>query len=104
FKRSYANGTIFADILSNKDGKVFEARFAEKRDDGTWDRYVAFKDVSARPSGYHGLTSKDCRTCHESTTDGPGTGGYALGLIPGGDTIISDPFQELERQGLLGIR
>lgn len=46
--RSYADGAIFADVLRNDAGKVFEVRSAEKRD-GRWDRYIAYKDATARP-------------------------------------------------------
>lgn len=90
WKRNYPSGTVFVDVLSNaKTGKVFETRFAEKID-GRWQRYVAMKDPDARPTGYHGLKMK-CSICH-NYTDGPGTGGYAVGLVLGGDTIVSDPL------------
>lgn len=91
YRRAYPAGTYFADVLSHK-GKVFEVRYAEKRDDGTWDRYVAFKDAAARPAGYHGLQQR-CASCHSEA----GTGVYGAGLVPGGDTVISDPFMELEQ-------
>lgn len=93
--RSYADGAMFVDVLTNeKTGKVFEARIAEKHE-GKWERYVAYKDVTQRPPGYHGLQMK-CVACHNNV-DGPGTGGYAEGLVPGSDTVVSDPFPELER-------
>lgn len=90
YTRSYEDGTTFADVLS-KDGKVFEVRYAVKRD-GHWDRFVAFKDVSARPSGYAPPTSKQCVECHSQT----GSGNYGVGMVPGGDTIISEPLEGLE--------
>ncbi len=93
WKRSYAPRSLFVDVLSYQ-GKVFETRIAEKRTDGTWDRYVATKDISARPPGYHGLKMK-CAMCHNKI-DGPGTGGYAVGLILGSDEIVSDTFPALE--------
>ncbi len=93
YKRSYPAGTMFADVLSHK-GRVFEVRYAEKREDGTWDRYVAFKDAAARPIGYLGLQGQRCASCHDGF---PGSGNYGSGLIPGGDSIFSDPFAELER-------
>lgn len=89
WKRSYADGTVFADVLSYR-GRTFEVRVAEKRD-GVWDRYIAYKDVEARPPGYHGL-KQSCASCHNEA----GTGSYAAGLIPGGDTIISHSFDALE--------
>lgn len=83
--RSYPNGTRFDDILYHK-GKVFEHRVREK-DKGEWHSYVAFKDVDARPTGYTGL-KVSCGSCHDKA----GTGGYATGLVPGGDTVFSDPL------------
>lgn len=88
-KREYADGTQFHDVLSYK-GKVFEHRVAEKRG-GQWERFVAYKDTSARPLGYFGLR-QSCISCHSEA----GTGGYASGLVPGGDTILSDPLQGIE--------
>lgn len=90
YRRSYPAGTVFADVLSSK-GRVFEVRYAEKRANG-WERYVAFKDASARPAGYQGLQGQRCASCHSEA----GTGAYGAGLVPGGDGVISDPFQELE--------
>lgn len=88
--RAYPDGTVFVDVLSN-EGKVFEARIAEKQE-GKWERYVAYRDADAYPSGYSGLT-KTCTSCHQQA----GSGGYGVGLVPGADTIISDPFPALER-------
>jgi hypothetical protein len=94
-KVSYGDGTLFMDVLSNRQtGKVFEHRVAEKQN-GQWRRYVAFRDESQRPAGYVGLRNVTCTTCH-NTTDGPGTGGYGVGLVPGGDTVVSYPFPGLE--------
>ncbi len=92
----YTDGTVFVDRLTNaQTGKDFELRVAEKQD-GAWRRYVAFRDESQRPAGYAGLKGMTCATCH-NTKDGPGTGGYAVGLVPGDDTVVSDPFPALER-------
>ncbi len=88
WKRAYPNGTIFVDVLS-KDGVIFEKRIREKQN-GSWEQYVSFKNTAARPSGYNGLKQR-CAFCHNDR-DGPGTGGYATGLVPGGDLTISDPL------------
>jgi hypothetical protein len=94
--RRYPTGTVFMDILSNTEtGKVFEHRIAEKNEDGTWERYVAFRDPEQRPLGYVPLKSHQCASCHAEA----GTGGYATGLVPGGDTVLSDEFGDLERSG-----
>jgi hypothetical protein len=93
--RRYPNGTVFADVLSNADGKVFEVRMRSK-ESGAWTNDVAYRDKSARPAGYAGFSSKDCLQCH-NTFNGAGTGGYASGLVPGSDTVISDPIAALER-------
>lgn len=91
-RRSFYDGNLFADVLS-KDGKVFELRVAEKQN-GEWRRYVAYKDESARPAGYAGL-KVSCASCHGGR-EGPGTGNYGAGLVPGGDSVISLPFKGLE--------
>jgi hypothetical protein len=89
--RKYPNGTAFIDRLSNpKTGKDFEVRVREKKN-GEWKSAVAFSDPSERPAGYHGL-KQSCSFCHDQA----GSGGYGVGLVPGGDTIISDPFPALE--------
>lgn len=95
FTRSYPDGTFFVDALSNAKGEPFEIRMREKHN-GKWESYVAWRNVAARPAGYHGLT-RSCASCH-NYTNGPGTGGYGVGLIPGGDTVFSDPFDALEQQ------
>ncbi len=88
--RSYPDGTTFYDILS-KDGEVFEAR-ERRKENGTWKSRVVFKDENHRPAGYAGL-AVSCASCHDEA----GSGGYATGLVPGGDTVLSDPFEALER-------
>lgn len=86
--RSYPDGTEFHDVLTNtKTGKVFEHRVAEKTE-GEWYRYVLFRDRKQQPEGYQRLASKACAACHAEA----GTGGYATGLVPGGDTVLSDPL------------
>lgn len=84
--RSYPDGTRFDEVLRNADGAVFEHRVREKRN-GKWLSTVHFKDEAARPAGYHGLTVS-CSSCHAEA----GTGKYAEGLVPGGDTVLSDPL------------
>lgn len=93
YKREYADGSVFMDVLSAKDGTVFEARRLEKVD-GKWKPSTMYADATARPKGYAGLQVA-CASCH-SGPDGPGTGGYGVGLVPGGDGIISAPFPALE--------
>jgi hypothetical protein len=94
WKRSYASGTFFCDVLS-ANGKVFEVRYRTKID-GKWESDVAFRDPSAAPAGYVRIKSNQCATCHNDA-NGPGTGSYGTGLVAGGDTIFSDPFERLER-------
>lgn len=89
WKREYPDGARFLDVLS-KDGTVFEVRSAEKKD-GKWNRLVVYRDKEARPKGYDRL-AVSCASCHDEA----GSGGYATGLVPGGDGIISDPFPALE--------
>jgi hypothetical protein len=83
--RDYPDGSRFDDVLSH-EGIVFEHRMREKVN-GRWRSKVIFSNVDARPNGYHGL-KVTCASCHEEA----GTGGYGEGLVPGGDTIISDPM------------
>jgi len=85
--RQYPDGTRFDDVLSNADGKVFEHRVREKKD-GRWKSTVVYSDPAARPKGYEGL-KVTCASCHDQA----GTGNYAAGLVPGGDTILSDPLE-----------
>ncbi len=86
-KRSYPDGTIFVDVLSNaKTGKVFEKRIREKQS-GLWQSYISFKKPEERPIGYHGL-KQSCVSCHKDA----GSGKYGVGLVPGGDQTLSDPL------------
>jgi hypothetical protein len=85
-RRSYPDGTEFHDVLRNADGVVFEHR-TRKKMNGVWDSQVVYRDVAARPAGYFGL-KQSCASCHNEA----GTGGYAVGLVPGGDTVLSDPL------------
>jgi hypothetical protein len=87
--RSYADESEFLDVLVNDLGAVFEVRRAYKLD-GAWYRSVHYRNRSARPSGYTG--TGDCVSCHGQA----GSGSYAAGLVPGGDTILSDPIAGLE--------
>ena len=90
-RREISDGSYFVDVLSYK-GKVFEHRIREKQD-GKWDSYIAFKDVSARPPGYTGLHGAKCASCHDAAGTGASYGGA---IIPGGDTVLSLPFDLLE--------
>lgn len=88
--RVYPDGARFDDILSNADGVVFEHRVREKAE-GRWKSRVAYKNADARPAGYNGLKAT-CASCHEGDA-GPGTGGYGVGLVPGGDGVLSSPME-----------
>jgi len=90
WKREYGNGSMFAEVLSTPRG-VFEVRVARK-DDGRWSRKVEYRNRMTAPAGYVGAPA--CATCHNADS-GPGTGSYEGGLVPGGETIFSDPFDEL---------
>lgn len=83
--RSYPDGTRFDDVLATAKG-VFEHRMREKVD-GKWESSVIYRNVANRPQGYTGL-KVTCGSCHEVA----GTGGYNAGLVPGGDTVLSDPL------------
>jgi hypothetical protein len=84
--RSYPDGTRFDDVLEY-DGKVFEHR-VRRKEDGKWTNAIVYRDPASYPPGYTGL-KKTCAECH----DKPGTGAYgADGLVPGGDTVFSDPL------------
>lgn len=85
-KREYPVGTRFDEVL-RADGKVFEHRVRVKDKSG-WDSRVEFEDAAARPSGYTGLTVT-CSSCHDEA----GTGKYNSGLVPGSDTVLSDPLE-----------
>jgi hypothetical protein len=85
--RSYPDGTRFDELLVNADtGDVFEHRVRLKKD-GKWLSEVYHKDEGAFPKGYSGLTAS-CSSCHAEA----GTGKYDAGLVPGGDTVLSDPL------------
>lgn len=85
--REYPIGTRFDEVLTNtQTNRVFEQRTREKSRDG-WLSVVNYSDPESRPNGYTGLTVS-CSSCHNSA----GTGGYATGLVPGGDTVLSDPL------------
>lgn len=84
--RVYPDGARFDDVLYNANGVVFEHRVRYK-EDGKWVSQIEYRDVAARPEGYTGLTVS-CASCHNEA----GTGGYAVGLVPGGDTVLSDPM------------
>jgi len=97
--REYPNGTRFDEVLINsKTGIVFEHRVREKID-GAWKSEVHHKDESQFPTGYTGL-KVTCGSCHNETA----TGGYAVGLVPGGDTVLSDPLEGLEPAALKEIQ
>lgn len=84
--RVYPDGARFDDVLSNAEGVVFEHRVREKAD-GKWKSRIEYKDIEARPKGYEGLTVS-CASCHNQA----GTGEYGVGLVPGGDTVLSVPM------------
>lgn len=86
-RRSYPIGTRFDDILSDAYGRVFEHRTRSKEDNGKWRSEVIYEDKTARPFGYSGL-SVSCASCHSEA----GRGNYGQGLIPGSDTVLSDPL------------
>lgn len=92
-KRAYPDGTEFHDILTNDTGEIFEHR-VRKKENGQWESSVEYSDEKARPPGYRGL-KVSCNSCHNEA----GTGGYATGLVPGGDTVLSDPLD----WGLIGM-
>lgn len=85
--RQYPDGTRFDEVLRNAgSGEVFEHRVRVKRE-GRWLSEVYYRDESEYPKGYTGL-KVSCSSCHNEA----GTGGYAVGLVPGGDTVLSDPL------------
>lgn len=90
WRREYADGTQFHDVLSYR-GVVFEHRKRQKIA-GKWESLVIHKNIAARPPGYVGLQGQTCASCHSES----GSGGYGVGLIPGGDETLSDPFDGLE--------
>lgn len=84
--RRYPDGMEFHDVLSNDKGEVFEHR-VRRKEDGKWESSIEYENVAARPPGYTGL-KVTCASCHNQA----GTGGYATGLVPGGDGVLSDPL------------
>jgi hypothetical protein len=96
-KREYPDGTRFDDVLSS-GGIVFEHR-SRRKVKGKWESSILYEDKQARPKGYTGLTST-CASCHNKA----GTGGYAVGLVPGGDTVLSDPMDWKVARGVKGSR
>ena len=88
--RRYPDGTFFVDALSNANGQPFEVRMREKID-GRWHSYIAWRNREARPEWYHGLM-QTCQHCHSQA----GSGEYGVGLVPGGDSVLSDPIEGLE--------
>ncbi len=94
WSRSYPNGSVFADVISNAKGKVVEVRVAEKRD-GVWDRFVAFKNHAQAPPGFRKFRSSECAICHNQA----GHAAYGAGAIPGADGILSDPIPVVEAGG-----
>lgn len=90
-KRRYPVGTEFHDVLSNDEGETFEHRKVHKKIKNgkeVWIRDVLYVNEDARPQGYT-KSNQSCASCHNQA----GTGGYGGdGLIPGGDSILSDPL------------
>lgn len=103
WQRSYPDGAAFADVLRNAHGKIFEVRIAEKTN-GQWDRYVAYKSRRERPAGYVAMASRQCASCHDKA----GLTEYGEAANPGGDTVLSEPIDEVESgrtvQGGFGTR
>jgi hypothetical protein len=92
--RKYPEGTRFDDVLVNTStGKVFEHRSRSKGKNG-WKSSVLFRDEDHYPRGYAGL-KQSCSSCHDQA----GTGGYAAGLVPGSDTVISDELNWFYARG-----
>lgn len=90
--RQYPEGSQFMDVLSNRDtGQVFEIRLRTK-EGGKWISEVDYRNRAHRPLGYRPVSVSECNGCHQEA----GTGGYAVGLVPGSDTVLSDPFPALE--------
>lgn len=92
--QEFVNGTRFDDVLKNSDGVVFEHRMRAKAD-GKWASKVLYANEDARPAGYTGL-KVTCASCHNQA----GTGGYGVGLVPGGDTVLSESLDWSQRRKL----
>lgn len=88
----YLDGDVFADVLRNEVGTVFEVRVAE-RVDGVWDRYVAYRDARAFPPGYVPIRRGSCQECHANAGDALYGNKPA---VPGGDGIFSNPIPQVE--------
>lgn len=88
----YEDGSVFADVLRNDRGRVFEVRVAEKQG-GAWDRYVAYRNPSEYPAGYVPIKRSSCVACHSEAGNTLYGGKPA---VPGGDTVISDPIPQVE--------
>jgi hypothetical protein len=85
--RVYPVGTRFDEVLYNtKSGRIFEHRIREKTSNG-WKASVKYTAKLEFPAGYSGL-KVSCASCHDEA----GTGKYNAGLVPGGDTVLSDPL------------
>lgn len=101
--RKFPTGTRFDDVLSYND-KVFEHRTRTRTVDG-WTSAVLYENIEARPKGYAGLKDK-CSSCHggkepaSTLEDRPGSGGYAVGLLSGGDGCFSFPMDWSVAAGL----
>ena len=88
--RTYLDGTMFADVLSNSAGKVFELRQRERLD-GSWISRVVFRDKYQRPTGYNGLgPARRCAGCHDQAGTDGGKNGYAAALVPGAGGVLSE--------------
>jgi hypothetical protein len=83
--RTYPDGTRFDDVLSGPAG-VFEHRVREKVN-GVWKSRVLVAKPAFRPAGYVPLR-QSCDSCHGDA----GGGNYGVGLVPGGDGVLSDPL------------
>jgi hypothetical protein len=84
--REYPVGARFDELLLNLKGELFEHRTRVKSRTG-WRSFISHSAPESRPRGYTGL-KVTCASCHEEA----GTGKYAEGLVPGGDTVLSDPL------------
>jgi hypothetical protein len=84
--RSYPVGSRFDDLLYGPDGRLFEHRSRRKQTKG-WVSELLYENEEARPKGYSGL-KVSCMSCHGES----GSGKYGAGLVPGGDTVLSDPL------------
>ena len=83
--RIYPDGTRFDDVLIARGG-VFEHRVREKVS-GSWKSRIVYTNNAYRPAGYVPLR-QSCDSCHGEA----GGGSYGVGLVPGGDGVLSDPL------------